>query len=219
MASALPNSLFQQYFNNNDYADIIVELKHPVQDTNCPKSTEYFPMHQIIACSTSTYFKEACFNAETNPIGTKLLFFDISLEAFTIIAAWVYGFRGSSFERLFTEKSIRGVMDFFIDHDLETDIYPEMQELRTLLLKNLFKITTEAEVASATGSPRMDLRSLEDICEYCLPGDRNTIRRLVKQQIPQIKCSAGWLEALAGKSAAGFLASILLEIYQEAQIQ
>ncbi|EGX46031.1 hypothetical protein AOL_s00110g195 [Orbilia oligospora ATCC 24927] len=207
MAESENNISYQKYFNNADYADILVTLGF-----TAPKIS--FPMHQIIVYTTSEYFKQLCDEKETSETGTKLLSFDMSLEAFQIIAAWVYGYGEESFKSQIDTQVIREALSGLGASDMTQS--QEMEDLRVGLVKHLFRLELNI-VASGNGGSRTKLEVLEDICEFSVHYDRNMLKNLVKQNIPGLRASEQWLNDLHLKpsAAAVLAASVLIDIHQQ----
>ncbi|RVD89365.1 uncharacterized protein DFL_000377 [Arthrobotrys flagrans] len=201
----LPNQIsYQQFFKNPDFADIIVTVGRTT-----PKVE--FLMHQIIVCTTSEYFKWSCDSAETNENGSKLLYFEISKEAFEVIAAWVYGYGENSFEQTDTQV-IREILTHLTDYDMHE--CQEMETLRVALLKHLFQLGLST-IASGTNDPQAKFDVLERVCDFSSPQDLNMLMDLVRNKIPKVRVSAKYLGDLALGYRAGLAASVLLGAYQQ----
>ncbi|KAF3228370.1 hypothetical protein TWF106_007402 [Orbilia oligospora] len=197
----------QKFFKSPEYADVLVTL-------GLEPSGVLFPMHQIIICTKSEYFKQACSTAKTSGTGTKLLRFDMRLEAFQIIAAWVYGYGEESFKSQTDTQVIREALADLEAFDMTQ--FQEMEELRVLLMKYLFHLELNV-VASGKDEPKTTLEVLEDICAFSFHNDRKMLVDFVKKNIPELRASDKWLDELNLRftSATALVASILIEIYQE----
>ncbi|KAF3278818.1 hypothetical protein TWF970_004362 [Orbilia oligospora] len=198
---------YQKFFQKDDYADIHVTL-------TLESPAVVIPMHQIIICTTSAYFKEACQIANIGQTGAKLLDFCMSVEAFNIISAWVYGFG---------EKSFKSESDICVIQDVlgclkrfEMNEYDEMDELRAALLKHLFQLhlnTLTSEEDAYGFEQQFDV--LKDTCDFALPRDHNLIKDLVVANIPDIRASGKWLNGFLFKGGSSLVASVLIEVYEQ----
>ncbi|KAK6498135.1 hypothetical protein TWF506_004374 [Arthrobotrys conoides] len=128
-------------------------------------------------------FRDMCVEAEIDETGAKPLAYGMSLEAFQIISAWVYGYGEDSLKSR-TNGEIIGSFLIRLEEFRMTE-YKEMEELRVALLKHLFWLELNA-TASTSGAktPKTKSEFLDYVYGLSLYHDREMLADLVKKSIP-----------------------------------
>ncbi|KAK6495163.1 hypothetical protein TWF481_003191 [Arthrobotrys musiformis] len=213
MAGPANHIAYQKFFNNHDFADLIVTLSPP-ESVN-PNRRPEFPMHQIIVCTTSKYFKTVCEGGEPNEKGVIKVDFEMGLEAFRVMAAWAYGYGEQSYKSQTNLAVIQEVLEELAYCDGGSYEAEEMEELRVALLKHLFQLKLQSVRATTEISSQADFDVLEHVCRFAGPKHRKLLLGLVKDNIPKVTASPEWLSKTAMVPGVGLMASFLIGMYQD----